>query len=111
MLAADSGALPAAARERIRRSLLQHGGMHEAAEGKGCTEGGAAAAAAFAAEVDEEAAGDGCGSPVPSRASSLPAGLHGGRLARAAEPRFLVDAMMGRLLRWLRVLGVDSLLR
>ena len=25
--------------------------------------------------------------------------------------RFVVDAMMGRLLRWLRVLGVDSLLR
>ena len=29
----------------------------------------------------------------------------------AVEPKFLVDAMMGRLLRWLRVLGVDSLLR
>ena len=28
-----------------------------------------------------------------------------------AEPRFLVDSMMGRLLRWLRVLGVDTLLR
>ena len=28
-----------------------------------------------------------------------------------SEPRFLVDAMMGRLLRWLRVLGVDTLLR
>lgn len=27
------------------------------------------------------------------------------------EPRFLVDAMLGRLLRWLRVLGVDTLLR
>ena len=26
-------------------------------------------------------------------------------------PRFLVDAMMGRLLRWLRVLGIDTLLR
>ena len=29
----------------------------------------------------------------------------------AASVRFLVDGMMGRLLRWLRVLGVDSLLR
>lgn len=36
-------------------------------------------------------------------ASSEPLRLH--------EPRFLVDAMMGRLLRWLRVLGVDTLLR
>lgn len=27
------------------------------------------------------------------------------------DPRFLVDSMMGRLLRWLRVLGVDTLLR
>ena len=51
------------------------------------------------------------GSSVPSRASRLSGGLHGRRIAHAAEPSFLVDAMMGRLLRWLRVLGVDSLLR
>ena len=31
--------------------------------------------------------------------------------ALVMEPKFLVDAMMGRLLRWLRVLGIDSLLR
>jgi hypothetical protein len=51
------------------------------------------------------------GSSVPSRASRLSGGLHGRRIAHAVEPSFLVDAMMGRLLRWLRVLGVDSLLR
>ena len=72
---------------------------------------------------------------MPSRAACLPGGGHGGRPALAVEPRcdatrvaaasfwvrhsscgwsrsrFVVDAMMGRLLRWLRVLGVDSLLR
>ncbi|KAL1526058.1 hypothetical protein AB1Y20_020879 [Prymnesium parvum] len=29
----------------------------------------------------------------------------------ACEPRFLVDAMLGKLLRWLRVIGVDTLRR
>lgn len=35
----------------------------------------------------------------------------GGGLTLFREARFLVDAMLGRLLRWLRVLGIDTLLR
>jgi len=95
--AVESG-VSAAAKERVRLSLLQLGGMRDAAGGE--------AAGLAACRGDGEA----CGS-VPSRAACLPGGGHGGRPALAVEPRFVVDAMMGRLLRWLRVLGVDSLLR
>jgi len=93
----ESG-VSAAAKERVRLSPLQLGGMREAAGGE----------AAGLAACGED--GEACGS-VPSRAACLPGGGHGGRPALAVEPRFVVDAMMGRLLRWLRVLGVDSLLR
>ena len=55
-----------------------------------------------------------CVSSVPSRVSQLSSRRDPGETSVAAaaeQPRFLVDAMMGRLLRWLRVLGIDSLLR
>jgi hypothetical protein len=58
----------------------------------------AAAGAAAAAAATGTGTGTGAAAPLPP-------------MELVREARFLVDSMMGRLLRWLRVLGVDTLLR
>ena len=79
----------------------------EAAATQGADDGGVMAAG----QAGQGRGGGGAPSEEPRSSSSSFATPPVGRHSAAAEPRFLVDAMMGRLLRWLRVLGVDSLLR